>query len=232
MPTLLIRTATRRFSHLNFHADRQLRVNAPRAVGLPRRDKDFVDQTGKPEAPHLRRRKWPVFVSVIAGAADPEESAALLGPVAGLDEVVDYQVNPFGPGRSSPRSFAAIFNISTSVSSYRIRFFALASSAVSGGLTPGRSPRSIWSWRTQPGSAAALTPSWPAAVVMALPARTSATARRRNSAGNGRGMDEASQRRPDLHPKSGNQTVGHVNQAEASFCYTIAEAQHFTNRRN
>ena len=45
---------------------------------------------------------------------------------------------------------------------------------------------------------------------MGLPARTSATARRRNSAGNGRGMEEASQRRPDLHTVLGNQTAGHV----------------------
>ena len=136
-----------------------------------------------------------ILGDVIAGAADPEESAALLGPVAGLDEVVDYRVNPFGPGRSSPRSFAAIFSISTSVSSCRIRFFALNNSALSGVVIPCRSPRSIWSWRTQLCSAPALTPSWTAAVVMGFPARTRAAARRRNSAGNGRGMDEASQKK-------------------------------------
>ena len=31
-----------------------------------------------------------------------------------------------------------------------------------------------------------------------------------NPAGNGRGMDEASQRRPNLHTFSGNQTMGQV----------------------
>lgn len=109
MPALLTRTATRRFSHLKFHADRQLRMNPAGTIGLPGRDMDFADQTSEPEAPYLGGRYWPVFVSVVAGAADPKKSAALLGPVADLYEVVDCRVNPFGPGRSSPRSFAAIF---------------------------------------------------------------------------------------------------------------------------
>ena len=117
MPALLIRTATRRFSHLNFHADRQLRMDPAGTIGLPGRDMDFADQTGEPEAPHLSGRYWPVFISVVAGAAHSEEPAAQLGPVASLDKAVDYRVNPFGPGRSSPRSLAAIFSISTSVSS-------------------------------------------------------------------------------------------------------------------
>ena len=77
-------------------------------------------------------------------------------------------------------------------------------------VIPGRSPRSIWSWRTHLRNAAALTPSCTAAVVMGLPARTRATTRRRNSAGNGRGMGEASQRRPNLRTVSGNQTMGQV----------------------
>ena len=89
MPALLIRTATRRFSHLNFHADRQLGVNPAGTIGLPGRDMDFADQTSEPEAPHLGGRYRPVFISVVAGAAHSEESAALLGPVAGLDEVVN-----------------------------------------------------------------------------------------------------------------------------------------------
>ena len=50
---------------------------------------DFADETSEPEAPHLGGRYRSVFVSVAAGAADPEESAALLGPVACLDEAVD-----------------------------------------------------------------------------------------------------------------------------------------------
>ena len=130
-------------AHLKFHPDRQLRMHPARTVGLPGRDMDFADQTSEPEAPHLRGRYRSVFVSVIAGAAHSEEPATQFGPVAGLDEVVDTSVNPFGPGRSSPRSFAAIFKISTSVSSCRIRFFALDSSAVSGVDIPGHSPRSI-----------------------------------------------------------------------------------------
>ena len=97
---------------------------------------DFVDQTREPQTSHLRGRYRPVSRSVIAGAAHPQKPAALLSPVAGLDEVVDYRVNPFGPERASPRSFAPIFKISTSASSCRIRFFALVSSAVSGVLYP------------------------------------------------------------------------------------------------
>ena len=49
MPALLIRTAARRFSHLKFHAERQLRMNPAGAVGLPGRDVDFADQTGEPQ---------------------------------------------------------------------------------------------------------------------------------------------------------------------------------------
>ena len=76
-------------AHLNFHADRQLGVNPAGTIGLPGRDMDFADQTSEPEAPHLGGRYRSVFISVVAGAAHSEESAALLGPVAGLDEVVD-----------------------------------------------------------------------------------------------------------------------------------------------
>ena len=97
-------------------ARRESGVNPAGTIGLPGRDMDFADQTSEPQTSHLGRRQRPVFVSVIAGAADSEEAAALFGPVASLDEVVDYRVNPFGPGRSSPRSFAAVFKISTSVS--------------------------------------------------------------------------------------------------------------------
>ena len=89
-------------AHLKFHADRQLRMHPAGTIGLPGRDMDFVDQSSEPKAPHLGGRYWPVFVSVVAGAAHSEESAALLGPVADLDKVVNYRVNPFGPGRSSP----------------------------------------------------------------------------------------------------------------------------------
>ena len=135
-------------------------------------------------------------------------------------------MNPFGPGRSSPRSFAAIFKISTSVSSCRIRFFAFDSSAVSGVVIPCRSPRSIWSWRTQLCSAPALTPSCTAAVVMGFPARTSATARRRNSAGNGRGMDEASQRRPNPHTVAGNQTIGQVKVSTKPTAVPTGQGRH------
>ena len=76
-------------AHLDFHADRQLGVNPAGTIGLPGRDMDFADQTSEPQTSHLGRRQRPVFVSVIAGAADSEEAAALLGPVAGLDEVVN-----------------------------------------------------------------------------------------------------------------------------------------------
>lgn len=104
-------------AHLKLHTDRQLSMNPARAVGLPGRVMDLADQPGEPHPSHLGGRYRPVLVSVISGTAYAEQSAAQLDPVAGLDEVVDYRVNPFGPGRSSPRSFAAIFNIATSVSS-------------------------------------------------------------------------------------------------------------------
>ena len=101
-------------AHLKFHTDRQLRMNPARAVGLPGRDVDFGDQLGEPPATHLSWR--PVFLFAIARATDTEKSAAKLGPVARLDKTVDYRVDPFGPGRSSPKSLAAIFDISASVS--------------------------------------------------------------------------------------------------------------------
>jgi hypothetical protein len=63
---------------------------------------------------------------------------------------------------------------------------------------------------TQLWMAAALTPSSTAAVVIDLPARTSATALLRNSTGKGLGMGEASQDEPDPQTISGNQTVRHV----------------------
>ena len=102
-----------------------------------------------------------------------------------LDESVDHRVNHFGVGRSSPNSFDAFFKIVTSFSNCRIRFFAFASSILSGVVISGRSPRSIWSCRTQLQIAAALTPSSTAAVVIGFPARTSATALLRNSTGKG-----------------------------------------------
>ena len=102
MPALLIRTATRRFSHLKFHPDRQLRMHPARTVGLPGRDMDFVDQTSEPNAPHLRGRYRSVFVSVIAGAAHSEEPATQFGPVAGLDEVVNYLSESFWAGTIFP----------------------------------------------------------------------------------------------------------------------------------
>ena len=86
-------------------------------------------------------------------------------------------------------------------------------SMLSGVVISDRSARSIWSWRNQSWIAAALTPSSTAAVVIGLLARTSATARIRNSAGKGLGMREASQREPDPHIISGYGTMGHVKKS-------------------
>ena len=108
--------------------------------------------------------------------------------MTGLDESIDHQVNPFGLGRSSPNSSDTFFKIATSFSSCRIRFFAFASSILSGVVIPGRSPRSIWSCLTQLWIAAALTRGSTAAVVIGLSARTSAMALLRNSTGRGRGV--------------------------------------------
>ena len=91
-----------------------------------------------------------------------------------------------------------------------MRFFAFANSMLSGGVIPDCFPQSIWSWRTQLWISAALTLSSTAAVVVGLPARTSATARIRNSAGKSLGMSEASQREPDTQIISGDQTMGYV----------------------
>lgn len=49
-----------------------------------------------------------------------------------------------------------------------------------------------------------------------LPGRTSAAARILNSAGTGLGMNRASQREPDSHTVSGNQTVGHVTHVDGA----------------
>ena len=165
---------------------------------------DLPIQTGEPSPAHLRRRHRPLLVLVVAGAADPEEAAAELGPMTGLDESVDHRVNLFTLGRFSPNSLDAFFRIVTSSSSCRMRFFAFASSILSGVVIPGGSPRSIWSCRTQLWIAAALTPSSTAAVVIGLPARTSATALLRNPTGKGRGTGEASQEKPDPQTILGN----------------------------
>jgi hypothetical protein len=66
-------------AHLKFPTDRQLRMDSAGAVGSPGHNLDFVDQTGEPEAAHLSGRYRPVFVSVIAGRADTEKSAAQFG---------------------------------------------------------------------------------------------------------------------------------------------------------
>ena len=59
-------------------------------------------------------------------------------------------------------------------------------------------------------------PSSTAAVVMGLPARTRATARARNSVGNGLGMIKASQDKPDLHSTWGSRRVGQVTREQRS----------------
>lgn len=59
-------------------------------------------------------------------------------------------------------------------------FFAWVSSNDSWVVRPGRSPRSIWSCRTQLCRAPMLMPSSAAVAVMVLPARPRATAHRRN----------------------------------------------------
>ena len=127
----------------NIHSEGEFRVHAPGTIGLPRGRVNLPDQSGQPLPAHLRRGQNAVLVFVIAGAADAEKPAADFGPVARLHQRVDYRVNPFGPGRSSPSSFAATFRISTSISSCRIRFFAFANSMLSGVVIPGRSLRSI-----------------------------------------------------------------------------------------
>ena len=154
-----------------------------------------------------------VFALVVAGTADPKEPAADLGPIARLTENVDYRVNPLGQG-DPPRAASPRSSISQPPFLVcRMRFFAFANSMHSRVVISDRSPRSIWSWRTQLWIAAVLTPSLTAAVVIGLPARTSATTRIRNSAGKGLGMSEASQREPDTHIISGNQTMGHVKKS-------------------
>ena len=109
----------------DLHAERELSVHPTGAVGLSGRRIDLADQPGEPLPTHLRWRERPVLVSVIPGTADPEEPAADFDPIARLNEDIDYRVNPFGPGRTSPRSFAAIFKISTSSSSCEDPFFRL-----------------------------------------------------------------------------------------------------------
>ena len=95
----------------NAHPEGQLGVDAPTPVGLPGGGVDLPNQTSEPLPAHLRRRHRPLVVLVVAGAADPEEEeeAAELGPMTGLDESVDYRVNPCGLGRSSPNSLDAFF---------------------------------------------------------------------------------------------------------------------------
>ncbi|EPR77198.1 Long-chain-fatty-acid--CoA ligase [Leifsonia rubra CMS 76R] len=124
------------------HPESKFGMHPPGTVGLAGRRVNFPNQTGQSLTAHLRRRDGSVLVSVVARAADPQKSAADFGPIASLNEDIAYRVNAFGPGRSSSRSFAAIFRISTSDSSCRIRFFAFASSMLSG-VVLRRSPRSI-----------------------------------------------------------------------------------------
>ena len=91
-----------------------------------------------------------------------------------------------------------------------MRLFAFASSILSSGEIPERSPQSIWSCRIQLWIAAVVTPSSTTAVVMCLPTRRSATALLRNSTGKGRGMGEASQQKPDPQAVARDQTMGQV----------------------
>lgn len=127
----------------NTHPEREFRMHAPGTIGLPASRVNLPDQPGQPLPTHLSRRQDAILVFVIASAADAKKPAADFGPVARLHEGLDYRVNPFGPGRSSPSSFAATFRNSTSVSSCRIRLFAFANFMLSGVVIPGRSPRSI-----------------------------------------------------------------------------------------
>jgi hypothetical protein len=178
------------------HAAGEWGVDPTGAVGAAGGGVNFFDQPGQPLPAHRCGREGPVPVLAVAGTAHPEQTAADLDGVPGVDEVVDHRMNPFGSGRSSPSSFAARLRISTSASRTRMRIFAFASSADSWVVSPGRFPRSIWSWRTQLRNAPVLNQSSVAVAVavavMVLPARTRATARRRNSAKKGRGMVGAS----------------------------------------
>ncbi len=148
---------------------------------------DLSDQPSEPLAAHLGRRHRAVAVFVVAGSGDAQQAAADLGRVSGIDEGIDYRVNPFGAGRipEQPSRFAQDFDLDFELAD---AFVGLGQrrvlrSGVTGAFTTvdlvladpvvqgrGADPNSV------------------EAVVIGLPARTSATARKRNSGGYGRGM--------------------------------------------
>ena len=98
---------------------------------------NLTDEPRQPLPTHLSRRKRSLLVLVATEAADYEQVAALLDPMSCLNEGIDHRVNPLGPGRSSPNSFDVFFRITTSSSNCQIRFFASASSTLSGFVIPG-----------------------------------------------------------------------------------------------
>ena len=100
--------------------------------------------------------------------------------------------------------------IASSVSSSRIRRRAARSSADSVVVGPGISPRSIRSCRIHLANVTGWMPrSW-ASCLCCVPARASATARARNSAGHGRGMASASRTGCHLATQTGTLLMGQV----------------------
>ena len=101
---------------------------------------DLAGKPGVPERPCGRRAKPPV---VIARGSDTQHQAGPLNVESLPGQRGDHRVEAFG-GRFYSRNTALTFlETASSVSSWRIRLFAAASSICPSVLNPGASPRSM-----------------------------------------------------------------------------------------
>ena len=82
------------------------------------------DDLPEPLAPQLGLGNGRSLPDEVSGGCDPQDSAALLGPVALPDQDRDHRVLPFGLTSPSAKRAEACLVISNSVSSSLIRFLA------------------------------------------------------------------------------------------------------------
>jgi hypothetical protein len=129
-------------------AQDELRVDATSPVAGPAVEVHPTDQLGDECVPDRRSRGWAIMLGVVAGFRDREHAAGEQDGAAYCGHHFDRREAPFGPLRSVSSSEARRW-ISSSASSSRIRRLAAVSSARSGDVRPGTSPRSICSWRRQ-----------------------------------------------------------------------------------
>ncbi|MBC7762138.1 MAG: hypothetical protein H7201_10150 [Candidatus Saccharibacteria bacterium] len=121
-------------------------MHPPSAVGATRLDVDLADEIGEHWVPDTTFGRWTVSVLVEPGLRDTQDPAGDLHGSIFRGDHFDRRVPTFGLVSSFSRSTARRA-MASSVSSSRIRLFAVASSPLSALLRPGVSPRSTRSCR-------------------------------------------------------------------------------------